>query len=121
MEVIVARNTEWKAYDFKVAIGGQWTVSDANMAIIGTGTTSSPTVFCVADVNGDSLSDVITSATSIGDITRLSVVKLYLNLYAPGDYSVWYLQVKNLYSGMISGQEEGSITKLVVENPFEQA
>jgi hypothetical protein len=121
LEVVVARATEWKAYNFKVAIGGQWTVSDANMAIIGPGTTSSPTVFCVADVNGDSLSDVITVATSVGSASQLSVIKLYLNLYAPGDYSVWYLQVKDLYAGMVTSQEEGSIVKLVVESPFEEA
>jgi hypothetical protein len=49
------------------------------------------------------------------------VIKLYLNLYAPGDYSVWYLQVKDLYAGMVTSQEEGSIVKLVVESPFEEA
>jgi len=115
LEVVVARNGKWQGYSYKTAIVG-WGATDSYFYVYGHDMTGvSPTLFTVADVNGDSYSDVIAIFTGddIADAEMLSIIGVFVNLY-PEDN--WYVQIKDLYTGMLTGTEQGSILYMLVED-----
>ena len=115
LEVVVARNGKWQGYSYKTAIVG-WGAIDSYFYVYGHDMTGvSPTLFTVADVNGDSYSDVIAIFTGddIADAEMLSIIGVFVNLY-PEDN--WYVQIKDLYAGMLTGTEQGSILYMLVED-----
>lgn len=103
LETVVAKNGEWKAYEFTSAIPG-WSVTGIAsfyVEISGKETEFSgiaPTLFDVVDVNGDLFSDILVcNYTSDSDF--VSQVGFFLNLYPD---RLWY-KVKDLIEGLEDG------------------
>lgn len=82
LDVVVAKNGQWVAYDYKTAIPGFiWTntsfyVQSTNVLMANT----APTLFDVADVNGDGLSDIVTCHKTLIQNT-ISELGYFMNLH----------------------------------------
>ncbi|MBU1158291.1 MAG: type IV pilin [Candidatus Thermoplasmatota archaeon] len=121
LEIVAAKNGNWST--FYASGTGQyvsgWSVTNSYLYIYGPGMTLvSPTLFTVADVNGDSYSDVVASFTpsSIGSASQISVIGVYINID-----NYWYVQIKDHYAGYLSGTETGSILYLLVSDVMHES
>jgi len=113
LEVVVAKNGKWAVYDNKT-LKTDWMIQgQTNFYVypggLATSVAISPTLFEVADVNGDGLDDILTVWVSVGSSSEQSLLKVYINV----DPTIpWPVNVKDLFSGMLPGTETGCIVAI---------
>jgi len=116
LEVVAAKNTEWRVYEFKTELTA-WTqtgkadfkVEVSAMDDCAVFSSIAPTLFDVVDVNGDSYSDFLvsnyTTVPSAGDFVNRFGVFINLNPQK------WYLSVKDFFAGIVDPR--GSLTVVI--------
>lgn len=83
LDVVVAKNAYWQAYDKQAAISGWGETNNVNFYVTSTNAlmaNSAPTLLDVADVNGDGLSDIVVCYKTAVQNT-ISQIGFYMNLY----------------------------------------
>ncbi|MCJ7562422.1 MAG: VCBS repeat-containing protein, partial [Thermoplasmata archaeon] len=116
LEVVAAKNGNWSTFNttgLEDYVSG-WSVTNSYLYVYGPGAYMalvSPTLFTVADVNGDDYSDVVASFTrsDINSASQITVVGVYINID-----SYWYVQIKDHYAGYLTGTEQVSMIALLV-------
>lgn len=128
LETVVAKDYKFAVYSGMTAVSG-WTVVDTTSSmLVSTADLSqttgrvvleaiSPTLFEVADINGDGLDDIMTSWITQGDAYEVSLLKAYLNM---GE-TYWAINVKDVFAGMLDTSEKGSIVYIAIADVYNRA